>query len=86
MKKEAIMVKELTFEQFEDLILSLCNIAKTPIYVDTCDISECGNEKIYMWLICNHNFRAQTITADNQTICKWIDKIKDISMVKLVDY
>lgn len=80
------MVKDLTFEQFEDLILSLSNIARTPIKVSTCDISRGNDEKIYMWLVYNHNFRAQTITDNNQTICKWIDKIKDISMVKLIDY
>lgn len=79
------MVKDLTFEQFEDLIATLTNIAKTPIYVFTTDISECGNEKIYMWLIYNHNFKAQSITADNQTICKWIDRIKDFGMVKVID-
>lgn len=79
------MVKDLTFEQFKDLITTLGNIAITPIMVSTCDISECGKEQIYMYLIYNHNFRAQTRAANSQSICKWIDKIKDISMVKFID-
>lgn len=79
------MVKDLTFEQFKDVIYGLSNIVKTPIKVSTCDISECGNEKIYMWLIAAYNFKAQTIATDSQTIDKWLDDIKDISMVELFD-
>lgn len=74
------MVKDLTLEQFKDLVIELAyNFAlkssKYKIYIDTYDVSENGIEKIYMQLTYNYNFKASTICVDNDTAVAFCEKL-----------
>lgn len=69
------MIKDLTLEQFKDLVIELAYMTNYKIYIDTYDVSEKGIEKIYMQLTYNCNFKASTICVDNDTAVAFCKKL-----------